>query len=280
MVWGSVISAGASLLGGVLANRSRESVNEENTALQREFAQNGISWKVADAKRAGIHPIYALGNNGISFQPSMWSGDGIADGLAQAGQDIGRAIDSTRTSEDRVQARLNALMVERGELQNEVLRSQLARLQQQPNPPMAEPSPGLIPGQADVPGRLGLTVGEIKQEPMERTAPHAVDSHSEPGAVTSVGWAKTATGLAPVPSKDVKERIEDMAIPELMWGVQNNLLPNFGAGTKPPRNMLPPGGIGWQWSYTKQEWQPIYLGKGTKFKNGEAVSGPNTPERR
>lgn len=277
MSWGAVLSAGTSLLGGYLANRSRENVAEESAQLQREFAQNGISWKVADAKRAGIHPLYAMGNQGIAFQPSMWSGDGIADGLAAAGQDIGRAIDSTRTSDDKVQARLNALMVERGELQNEVLRSQLARLQQQPTPPMADPSPGLIPGQADVPNRLGLTVKEITQEPMQRTQSHAVDTHSEPGAINSLGWAKTPTGLVPVPSKDVKERIEDMAIPELMWGVQNSLLPNFGAGTKPPKNMLPDGAIGWQWSYTKQEWQPIYFGKGTKFKNGEAVSGPNKP---
>ena len=47
-----------------------------------------------------------------------------------------------------------------------------------------------------------------------------------------------------------------MKIPELMWAIQNNLLPNFGLGTKPPRNMLPPDAVDWEWSYTKQEWQP------------------------
>lgn len=30
-------------------------------AIQREFAQQGIRWKVEDAKAAGLHPLYALG---------------------------------------------------------------------------------------------------------------------------------------------------------------------------------------------------------------------------
>lgn len=64
---GSIISAGASLVGGILGNKSNQKIAEQNAALQKEFAQHGISWKVADAKRAGIHPLYALGSNGISF---------------------------------------------------------------------------------------------------------------------------------------------------------------------------------------------------------------------
>src|SRR5690554_6285377 len=47
--------------------RSVESANEANIALQREslefqrqMAQHGIQWKVADAANAGLHPLYAL----------------------------------------------------------------------------------------------------------------------------------------------------------------------------------------------------------------------------
>ena len=40
-----------------------------NYAHQKEFAQNGIRWKVEDAKAAGIHPLFALGAQGATFSP-------------------------------------------------------------------------------------------------------------------------------------------------------------------------------------------------------------------
>lgn len=49
------------LLGSLLGVFGGLFGDKKNRNFQREFAQNGISWKVADAKRAGIHPLYALG---------------------------------------------------------------------------------------------------------------------------------------------------------------------------------------------------------------------------
>lgn len=60
---GALITGGAQLLSGVLGNRSSESAERKNRAMQREFAKHGISWRVADAKRAGLHPLAALGAN-------------------------------------------------------------------------------------------------------------------------------------------------------------------------------------------------------------------------
>jgi len=37
--------------------------------LQKEFAKNGLSWKIDDAKSRGISPLAALGAQGASFQP-------------------------------------------------------------------------------------------------------------------------------------------------------------------------------------------------------------------
>lgn len=263
MVWGSLISAGASLLGGYLSNRSADDRHDENVQLQREFAQNGISWKVADAKRAGIHPLYALGNNGIAFQPTHAFGDDMASGLASAGQDIGRAIDSTRNSDDRVAARMDALAVERGELENELLRSRIALLEQQRNPPMPKVGPQAIPGQSDVDQTsLGLTVkgadahAEIKPQEVTPARPDA--NYMEPAPITDMGLAWTGTGYAPVPSKDMKDRSEDMLVPEVMWGLRNYLLPNLGAGKPPPASLLPDGTNNWRWSPSRQEWQPYY----------------------
>lgn len=60
-------------------NRRIQRQNIENArsqiALQREFAQNSIQWRVADAKKAGIHPLAALGAQGTSYTPmdmSQW----------------------------------------------------------------------------------------------------------------------------------------------------------------------------------------------------------------
>jgi hypothetical protein len=57
-----------------------------NADLQREFAQHGISWKVADAARAGIHPLAALGVQTHSASPVHVGGQDY--GLTKAGQSI------------------------------------------------------------------------------------------------------------------------------------------------------------------------------------------------
>lgn len=49
---------------------------EYNAALQREFAQHGIQWKVADAQAAGVHPLYALGGGTPSFSPGASVSEG------------------------------------------------------------------------------------------------------------------------------------------------------------------------------------------------------------
>lgn len=48
---------------------AREQQNQ-NIALQREFAQMGIRWRVEDAKAAGLHPMYALTGGGAAFAPN------------------------------------------------------------------------------------------------------------------------------------------------------------------------------------------------------------------
>ncbi len=37
--------------------QSQDSLNYER---QKEFAQNAIQWRGADARKAGLHPLYAL----------------------------------------------------------------------------------------------------------------------------------------------------------------------------------------------------------------------------
>jgi len=60
---GPILGAASSLIGGIMgqnsqnnAIKSQENMAAQNIALQKEFAQSGIQWKVADAKAAGVHP--------------------------------------------------------------------------------------------------------------------------------------------------------------------------------------------------------------------------------
>lgn len=144
---GNVISAGLGYFGARKDAEIQEKMAEKNIALQREFAQTGVQWKVEDAKKAGIHPLYALGAQTHSFSPvSVGSDYGTA--FARAGQDLSRAMHNTRSAfqrEDAYSSTLKALQLERGKLENDVLKadlaSKLARLNQQSGPPI--PSSGV-----------------------------------------------------------------------------------------------------------------------------------------
>lgn len=83
---GSVVGAGINA--GVQSN-----INKENMEMQKEFAQNGIQWKVQDAKKAGIHPAVALGAQTYQASPSSVAPD-VGSGVAGAFKHFGSAIDS------------------------------------------------------------------------------------------------------------------------------------------------------------------------------------------
>lgn len=276
---GSAIGAAGSLLGGFLGSKSNSKAIEEanrlqmqnaeaDRALQRQFATEGIRWRVADAKAAGLHPLFALGAQLPSSSPTTFipgtGSDPMGGAIADASQHLGRAIESTRTGPERVQERLGELAITRAELENDLLRSQNALLIQQSNPPM----PSAVPASAPFPeaagdlAKSGLMVSpassHIQEKPLERVVPNPQNPTQEPGALADVGFVKTPTGYAPVPSKDAKERIEDQLIPEAMWAIRNHLLPSFGAGNPPPLSMLPDDAYSWKFDVWRQEWQPYY----------------------
>lgn len=83
------ISGGLGLLGGMLSDRSARSTASKQRQMDVEFAKNQIAWKVADAKRAGIHPLYALGSSG-SYSPTniVQSQSNTGTALGRAGEQI------------------------------------------------------------------------------------------------------------------------------------------------------------------------------------------------
>lgn len=293
----SLVGAGISVLGNLFGGSQRDSatrdanaaniaaqerINAQNIALSREnnaaviadkardrelqqiFAQQGIRWKADDARAAGIHPLYAMGANTVSYAaspiglttPSLGAATVQPEGsmgtaLAQSGQDISRAINSTRTQNERaaaVVATSQGLQLENMGLQNELLRAQIAKINTGLNPPM--------PSISDAYKLEGQTSSGVKVKDVEIEKSGPDGSHAA-GAVADTHYSRSPTGWPVVPSKDVKERIEDMVIPELLWSIRNNLGPILSnQHFKPPPVPLKQG---YHWSFNPilQEYQQV-----------------------
>lgn len=112
LIIAGAIGAGASLLGGLKGSKDAQKARESDAALQREFAQYGIRWRVEDAKAAGLHPLYAMGAQSLpSFQPSFQT-DTMGPAIADAGQNVARAIGAQMTAEERQQHALGLRLLE------------------------------------------------------------------------------------------------------------------------------------------------------------------------
>lgn len=139
---GPILGAIGGIAGSLISSNQQEENAQRNIAMQREFAQQGIRWKVADAKAAGVHPLYALGASTHSFSPVSVGGSGMGPALASMGQDVGRAINATSTPSERVSAYSEAaqkLQLDNMALQNQLLASRVATLNQAGgNPPLPE----------------------------------------------------------------------------------------------------------------------------------------------
>lgn len=116
--WGAAAQAVTQLVGGWLSDEAAEDRNNanlnfareqqaRNEALQREFAQQGIRWKVSDAQAAGVHPLFALGAGGAAFAPNPVvlpfgeSESGVGRAVQSMGQDVGRAVRATMSQPQR-----------------------------------------------------------------------------------------------------------------------------------------------------------------------------------
>lgn len=97
-------------------NRKIQRQNLENARrqidYQYDFAKNGIGWRVADAKKNGIHPLYALGANTPTYTPVDMSQSPVNYKVRNP-------------YESFIQGQSSVLALENQKLQNELLRSQI-----------------------------------------------------------------------------------------------------------------------------------------------------------
>lgn len=150
---------------------------------KRELTRNSLAYKMKKFKQAGIHPLYGLGMSGGGGgtpaaqvgSPSLSSGgisgpgysgsDGLAQGLSAMGQGIGRAVDQFATQEDRNITRASAaLQLENQGLQNELIRSQIRRIDAGTGPAMPSSKGAyLIDGQGNTVGKVDIDRNQFTQ---------------------------------------------------------------------------------------------------------------------
>lgn len=247
---GALIGAGAGLLSTFLGNKSKDKANEAaaqqaeaNYAHQKEFAQQGIQWKVNDAKAAGLHPIFALGANTHSFAPNtVGTQSHDYSGLAQAGQNIGRAIDATRDPASKQVAALNTAMaatqLEGAQLDNDIKRARLAsaiatntnRTGAGVPVPSGPQATHHFDGQGDA-IRIENEGFELKSK---RDITDPGNPTQIPGSGPSVGYVKLGDNLyGPIMPPELAESYESDHVGAIDWQIRNRLLP-FITNTIPP----------------------------------------------
>lgn len=285
-MFGEILGAAGSLIGGLIGRESQEDIANQqeriardNMQMQKQFAQEGIRWRVSDAQAAGIHPLYALGAQIPTYSPSSYipaeGGDPLAAGLAAASQNIGRAIDAGSTQNERDSSRLAELSLERAQLENDLLRARIAKETANPVPPKpqldgSQNLPSAIPGQ-ETGWRKGSASNPmigVKVKPKEVPTTQMGLPTQEAGAIPGVAWERTQTGFRPQPSEALNIDDADVTnLKALEWYWHNRVIPTFTFNRgrpyfdPPPRSYLPAGAVGWRWSRLSQEYQPVYPSK-------------------
>lgn len=148
-IFGGAISGVASLIGGHSQNENAWKLAQFNAANQKEFAQNSIKWRVEDAKRAGVHPMAALGITPSSFSPvsaNFSDYSGVASAIKDMGQNIDRAALVAKDQEAQNEAKaftdtVNQLTLEKMGLENDVLRAEIASKQAMLKQAQTPPAP-------------------------------------------------------------------------------------------------------------------------------------------
>lgn len=233
-MWSAIIPAAASVVGSLIGAKSQKSANESNEALQREFAQNGISWKVEDAKRAGLHPLYAIGGAGATYTPSAQP---LFNG-AELGQNLSRAAQAFSTAEEQKikAANLKALeaQAERDFAAASAYRSEAARLGQSQTPPFSRAdldwfdAKGM--GNPQVAQSFAVANPAIQEKPLPVAGPNYLTDDVKPGFQR---FNTAVAGEVILPSSNsMSEAVESMENPAIqLWIIAENLK-HYGPGAE------------------------------------------------
>jgi len=158
-MFGPLLGLAGSVISGIMGNRQAE----RQMDAQKEFAQEGIRWKVADAKAAGIHPLAGLGTPPFNFSPIPVGTPDFGASLSEMGANIDRSVMAQKTAPQRASIASQALGLERGKLENDLLKVQLVKATRELPPPMQSPN-GVAGGKTNL-------LSPVSNMEVQRTSP-------------------------------------------------------------------------------------------------------------
>lgn len=251
-ILGSAIGAAGSIVGGIIGNSmssaSAERFSRLNYERQKEFAQNGIRWRVADAKAAGLHPLAALGASGAMYTPSGYIGGTdmsfIGDAAAEFGQGVERAVSAKQQREERLrtQAIMDqklALDMKASKAQSELIEAQTAQIKQDMALQLARSAARAIAGQQQVPplpSGGALLAGQGQAYPTGKTSPETSkvptsmpgDPTTQAGRPPDARLYSTPGGFAVLPNEATGDVLDATPGAGLQWAFRNGILPYLG----------------------------------------------------
>lgn len=211
---GSIISGIAGLAGGLF-----------NAKKQEEFAKNSISWKAADAEKAGISKIFAMGAPTHSFAPVSTGdfsnfGNQLDQKMGQGGQ-----LSTTTGKVAGITTEIQRAQLDGLRIDNDIKRAELASKLQLATQPGAG---GVL--DRDVTG--GPAGAELKKQ----IAPAGYTPNRSWGVSPEVDMYRTREGYAPQIPQQLQEAFESDALSRWQWNIRNKLLPyyNMDAYGTPP----------------------------------------------
>lgn len=258
-------------------------IHQDTMARQEQAAKNSIQWRMADAKSAGLHPLYAMGiqpasvgGSGVSFvgsqdmasqasapQHSAPQASGAKDYsfLGAMGQNLSRALQKGLTKQERYQLALDTavqkqkqdwvdrLQIEGMQVDNDYKRAQIARLQADQVGP---PSPSI--SDRERVARHPVQVQASKPIIGDPTRPG-----NQPGPIQDYKYVQRADGsLGVTYSDDMKNASDDDIFEQAQWQWRNRIYGGaYGSGrANPPAHLLPKGKSRWVWKWWKQGYYP------------------------
>lgn len=261
---GQLAGGAAGLFGGGGGQRQDQSFFHNQFVAQmdwnKELARNGIQMRVADAKAAGLHPLYALG--APTFNPSSISigqaGDGGVSGpdagaaLSRMGQGVERAAGAFKSKEDRALNALQQSQLEVNTLNKEKIGAEIEFIRAQTASTIARTSQaGTGPG---VTTSQQFGTYEPKAPEIPNTRPGQPHAEAGPDAPAN-RYTRFPGGFhTALPAKDLN--IDEASSPG--WGTfmyTNRLLPFWDekahAEARPPQAPAP----GFRWRITPFGWK-------------------------
>lgn len=207
---GNVIGSALGAVGSLIGGRNAAAQAQSQMDMQREFAQNGIRWKVADAKAAGIHPLAALGAQTFSYNPVITGDTGVGEALAKMGQGVSRAAEAKQLAAERAaNDAIRNLQIRGLELDNKMKEQQIQADYTRQAFELAD--------------RVVATQGQVPSMPVVNDNGKGGPSSVTPGVSPFWDHFRNFDWIMPVPSGDLKDYVGE--------NIFLNLASQLGYGT-------------------------------------------------